>query len=95
MQPCGRPKLTVAAKLAADLPLGQSLPVVAASSAFEVRVAEKSSFAINGSVSTRTLYKSLISLNVGLLPGPPLMIFSTDFIYLSRLSVAPHTTVRQ
>jgi len=40
-------------------------------SAFEVRVAEKSSLAINGSVSTRTLYKSLISLNVGLLLGPP------------------------
>jgi hypothetical protein len=38
--------------------------------AFEVRVGEKSSFTINGSVSTRTLYKPLISLNVGLLSQP-------------------------
>ena len=60
-----------------------------------VRVAAKSSFAFNGAISTRTFCKPLILPKVGLLPGPPLMIIATDFIYLSRLSVAPHTTVRQ
>ena len=39
---------------------------------------EKPSFAINGSVSTRTLYKPLISLNVGLLPGLPRILVITE-----------------
>jgi hypothetical protein len=37
----------------------------------------------------------IVWLEVRVLPGPPLGIFATEFIFLFPLSVAPHTKVRQ
>jgi hypothetical protein len=47
-----------------------------------VRVGEKSPFPLNRPLSTRTFCKSLISPNVGLLPGPPMKSIGYERVWL-------------
>ena len=51
-----------------------------------MRVREKSSFALKEAISTRTLCKSLISPQVGLLPAPPRTLVLTEISRILAIS---------